>query len=72
MYITTTASTFIGGLKVWECTFDLGRYLTCQSSNYSFEQKVVLDLGCGAGLLGILACKLGATQVDFQDYVCMF
>lgn len=57
-----------GGLKIWECTFDLGHYLTRQSSSYCLEKKVVLDLGCGAGLLGILACKLGATQVDFQDY----
>ncbi|CAH1396750.1 unnamed protein product [Nezara viridula] len=57
-----------GGLKIWECTFDLGHYLTRQTSSYCFEHKVVLDLGCGAGLLGILACKLGAIQVDFQDY----
>lgn len=28
----------------------------------------MLDLGCGAGLLGILALKRGAIRVDFQDY----
>ena len=27
----------------------------------------VLDLGCGTGLLGVLASKLGATRVDFSD-----
>ncbi|XP_014270734.1 histidine protein methyltransferase 1 homolog [Halyomorpha halys] len=57
-----------GGLKIWECTFDLGHYLTHQSSKNCLEKKIVLDLGCGAGLLGIIACKLGALQVDFQDY----
>ena len=27
----------------------------------------VLDLGCGTGLLGVLASKLGAARVDFSD-----
>lgn len=35
----------------------------------SFEDKTVLDLGCGAGILGILALKMKAKLVDFQDYV---
>lgn len=30
--------------------------------------KTVLDLGCGSGILGILALNAGAT-VHFQDYV---
>lgn len=39
-----------------------------QSLINSFEGKRVLDLGCGVGILGILALKFGA-KVDFQDYV---
>lgn len=34
-----------------------------------FTGKQILDLGCGTGLLGILAMYLGAKSVHFQDYV---
>lgn len=34
----------------------------------SLNDKTVLDLGCGTGILGILAFLQGST-VDFQDYV---
>lgn len=56
-----------GGLKVWECTFDLLNYLENESVN--FDGLKVLDLGCGAGLLGIFALLKRATFVVFQDYV---
>jgi predicted RNA methylase len=56
-----------GGLKVWECTRDLADFLIRQGINLSGKQ--VLDLGCGTGLLGILAMHLGAQSVHFQDYV---
>lgn len=64
-----------GGAKVWECTQDLGDYLTALNANGDsvideFVGKSVLDLGCGAGLLGILAMKIGSSVVHFQDYVC--
>ena len=55
-----------GGLKVWECTHDLLSYLS--ESKFSFRDKTVLDLGCGAGLLGIWALLGGAKCVHFQDY----
>ncbi|KAJ8014390.1 hypothetical protein DPEC_G00039720 [Dallia pectoralis] len=55
-----------GGLKVWECTYDLLELL--ERDGETFAEKTVLDLGCGAGLLGILALKRGASQVHFQDY----
>ncbi|XP_044264226.1 histidine protein methyltransferase 1 homolog [Tribolium madens] len=54
-----------GGLKVWECTFDLVDFLVRE--NIDFGGKKVLDLGCGAGIVGILACLKGAKTV-FQDY----
>uniref|UniRef100_A0A3Q0T2Z4 protein-histidine N-methyltransferase n=1 Tax=Amphilophus citrinellus TaxID=61819 RepID=A0A3Q0T2Z4_AMPCI len=55
-----------GGLKVWECTYDLLQLI--EKDGETFRGKAVLDLGCGAGLLGILALKRGARQVHFQDY----
>ncbi|XP_028279348.1 histidine protein methyltransferase 1 homolog [Parambassis ranga] len=55
-----------GGLKVWECTYDLLELL--EKDGETFGGKAVLDLGCGAGLLGLLALKRGARQVHFQDY----
>ncbi|XP_058507854.1 histidine protein methyltransferase 1 homolog [Solea solea] len=55
-----------GGLKVWECTYDLLELI--EKEGETFGGKVVLDLGCGAGLLGILALKRGARHVHFQDY----
>lgn len=55
-----------GGLKVWECTYDLLELI--EKEGETFTGKAVLDLGCGAGLLGILALKRRARQVHFQDY----
>ncbi|KAM4053677.1 histidine protein methyltransferase 1 homolog isoform 1-T3 [Anomaloglossus baeobatrachus] len=55
-----------GGMKIWECTFDLIRYF--EDEDVSFEGKSVLDLGCGAGLLGIFSLKQNAKVVHFQDY----
>lgn len=55
-----------GGLKIWECTYDLLEYV--DDEGLTCSDKRVLDLGCGAGLLGILALKRGASKVHFQDY----
>ncbi|XP_071421962.1 histidine protein methyltransferase 1 homolog [Pithys albifrons albifrons] len=55
-----------GGLKIWECTFDLMNYFS--EAKIEFSNKTVLDLGCGAGLLGIVALKGKAEKVHFQDY----
>lgn len=62
-------SKYEGGLKVWECTFDLVRFLEneIKESHIDFGGKNVLDLGCGHGILGIFALQKGAT-VHFQDY----
>uniref|UniRef100_A0A182P949 protein-histidine N-methyltransferase n=1 Tax=Anopheles epiroticus TaxID=199890 RepID=A0A182P949_9DIPT len=58
-----------GGLKVWECTYDLGEFLAAsEEKKAEFQGKKVLDLGCGAGILGIEALLLGASCVHFQDY----
>nr|SVE73156.1 EOG090X0C09 [Ceriodaphnia reticulata] len=55
-----------GGLKIWECTLDLLEYF--EKENIKFQGLNVLDLGCGAGLLGIYALSRGASSVHFQDY----
>lgn len=36
-------------------------------ANVPLAGKRVLDLGCGTGLLGVLAWRLGASVVDFSD-----
>ncbi|XP_061715685.1 histidine protein methyltransferase 1 homolog [Cydia pomonella] len=60
------AGKYEGGLKIWECTYDLIEYLDNQTG-IQFENKKVLDLGCGAGILGIYALFQDAF-VTFQDY----
>eukprot|EP01016_Furgasonia_blochmanni_P001911 TRINITY_DN10758_c0_g1_i1.p1 TRINITY_DN10758_c0_g1~~TRINITY_DN10758_c0_g1_i1.p1 ORF type:complete len:370 (+),score=59.01 TRINITY_DN10758_c0_g1_i1:60-1112(+) len=56
-----------GGFKVWECTYDLLDFL-CEENSVDFKGKVVIDLGCGHGLLGIFALMQGASFVVFQDF----
>ena len=55
-----------GGLKVWECAFDLVEYLA--ESGIDFSGVNILELGCGAGLPAIFALIKGAKEVHFQDY----
>lgn len=59
-----------GGLKVWECTRDLADFLTSKN-DIDWTNKTVLDLGCGAGLLGLIPLLQGA-KVVFHDYVSLF
>lgn len=54
-----------GGMKVWECSLDLAEYV--ESHLRITEDNTVLELGCGAGLPGLIACIRGAA-VHFQDY----
>ncbi|XP_037291990.2 histidine protein methyltransferase 1 homolog [Rhipicephalus microplus] len=58
-------SVYEGGMKVWECSIDLTEYIENHLS--IDDESKVLELGCGAGLPGLLACLKGAF-VDFQDY----
>ncbi|XP_035212966.1 histidine protein methyltransferase 1 homolog, partial [Stegodyphus dumicola] len=53
-----------GGFKVWECAFDLANYLAV--NNCIKANDAVLELGCGAGLPGIVSYICGAS-VAFQD-----
>ncbi|XP_059048827.1 histidine protein methyltransferase 1 homolog [Achroia grisella] len=56
-----------GGLKIWECTNDLIEYLSENINKSLWNEANVLDLGCGAGLLGIYGFLNGA-YITFQDY----
>ena len=56
-----------GGLKVWDCSFDLVDYVF-QNGAARFAGKRVIELGCGQGLPGIMALKVGAAKVVFQDF----
>ena len=53
-----------GGLKVWECALDLTHYV----SELEMKGAVVMEIGCGAGLPGIMAARKGAKCVIFQDF----
>lgn len=58
-----------GGLKVWECTHDIGEFIDdSEEIQEKLKGQLVLDLGCGCGVLGLIALECGAS-VDFQDYV---
>lgn len=57
-----------GGYKIWECTQDLADILTSGDEN-ELSEKSVCDLGCSAGILGIISLIKGAKKVTFQDYV---
>ncbi|KAK7790241.1 hypothetical protein R5R35_001045 [Gryllus longicercus] len=56
-----------GGFKIWECTQDLANFMIKELSHVFHPGVRVLDLGCGAGILGVLALVHGCT-VHFQDY----
>lgn len=63
---------WLGGAKIWECTETLVEFLIKKTENGSliddFHNSRILDLGCGSGLLGVLALQNNAV-VHFQDYV---
>ncbi|XP_045772530.1 histidine protein methyltransferase 1 homolog [Maniola jurtina] len=61
------AGKYEGGLKIWECTYDLIEYFEKYPGEINFKDAKVLDLGCGAGILGIYAF-LKKAFVTFQDY----
>eukprot|EP00761_Pharyngomonas_kirbyi_P007599 gb/GECH01007609.1/.p1 GENE.gb/GECH01007609.1/~~gb/GECH01007609.1/.p1 ORF type:complete len:315 (+),score=83.00 gb/GECH01007609.1/:1-945(+) len=57
--------TYEGGFKLWECSIDLCKFIL--DRRIDLKGKRVMELGCGHGLPGILALKMGA-NVIFQDY----
>lgn len=59
-----------GGFKLWECARDLLEVLhdMARSGELVLEGAEVLEAGCGAGLPGALAVKLGARLAVMQDY----
>lgn len=76
-----------GGLKTWECSIDLCRYLyelyTIESGEGDLAIAVssngtTLELGCGHGLPGIFVSILGAANgskvlfSDYNDYVLQY
>uniref|UniRef100_A0AC35TZH0 MTS domain-containing protein n=1 Tax=Rhabditophanes sp. KR3021 TaxID=114890 RepID=A0AC35TZH0_9BILA len=59
-----TPNVYEGGFKVWECALDLVKYM----DGIEVGGISVYEIGCGAGIPGILAAKKGAKSVDFQDF----
>nr|XP_053645551.1 histidine protein methyltransferase 1 homolog isoform X1 [Cherax quadricarinatus] len=54
-----------GGLKVWECTWDLLQFLA--DSDIKLKGNRVLELGCGTALPA-LYCALQGAHITLQDY----
>ncbi|KAG7174654.1 Histidine protein methyltransferase 1-like, partial [Homarus americanus] len=54
-----------GGLKVWECTWDLLHYFA--ASGIKMKGCRVLEVGCGAALPALYAAIHGA-HITLQDY----
>ncbi|VDO98769.1 unnamed protein product [Soboliphyme baturini] len=57
-----------GGLKIWECSIDMCEFLADPMNIDMCEHKRVLELGCGAGIPGIVCLLKGAVEVCFQDF----
>lgn len=56
------------GLHLWEASVVLSRYAITHSS--LFDNKTVLDLGTGCGLLGMcLLIKTKCSKLTFSDYI---
>ncbi|ETN81390.1 hypothetical protein NECAME_08519 [Necator americanus] len=67
-----TTHVYEGGFKIWECCYDLCQLVDAESAGV--RGKRVLELGCGAGLPGILCALRGAAHVTFHDFAlkCLF
>ncbi|CBZ55172.1 Chromosome 1 open reading frame 156, isoform CRA_a, related [Neospora caninum Liverpool] len=61
-----TEGKYEGGFALWECTWDLVKFLL-KLNPANFQDAHVLDLGCGHGLAGLLMLQRGAGAVVFQD-----
>lgn len=57
-----------GGLKIWECSIDLAKFLYQDVPKSDLEGKSILEIGCGAGLPGLTCFVARGASVDFQDY----
>lgn len=55
-----------GGMKTWECAYDLVDYLA--EVKFDLTGIKVLELGCGTGLPSIYALMKGARSISLQDY----
>ncbi|KAJ3341261.1 hypothetical protein HDU83_006695 [Entophlyctis luteolus] len=62
---THTISNGSTGLRTWPAALFLVAYL--QTNEYSLKGKRVVELGCGAGLVGIVSSLIGAACLTFTD-----
>lgn len=59
-----------GGYKVWECSLDLAQFMLHDTRNRILpfpSSSSVIELGCGHGVPGLVALKLGYSSVVFSD-----
>ena len=53
--------------ELWPSALALSHYMVEMDINW--KEKTVLEIGCGLGLPGVLAGKLGAKEVNLTDYL---
>ncbi|TPP55017.1 Histidine protein methyltransferase 1 [Fasciola gigantica] len=57
-----------GGFTVWNGSRQMVEFLIDKGLLEGLHSKRILELGCGAGIPGLAALKVGAASVTFQDY----
>lgn len=60
------------GGTVWEASQALSRLLVAQPPSYWERRQRVVELGCGCGMVGMVAAAVGARVVVLTDQVIQF
>jgi 16S rRNA G1207 methylase RsmC len=57
------------GLKLWEGAIILTRHILMLENRHKYENKKIMDLGAGMGIIGISLAKLLNCDITMTDYI---
>jgi 16S rRNA G1207 methylase RsmC len=57
------------GLKLWEGAVLLLRHILTTNNKLAYENKKIMDLGAGMGIIGITLAKMLNCKVTMTDYI---